>query len=168
MSRSSIQDVLGIRDPALSYNFSLFLPNIPGSASTRDVTIACQSTSLPGSSLEQVKVDLHGISVVYAGRKTYTHSFNANFLITSDWSIKEKFERWVEFARSWRNNTGSTLAEYSVPAIITLYNDYPAIVKSMRVNNIFPASISDVELDGSQGNALFQQVEFHYTDWDWI
>ena len=61
MARTSYSDMSGLPDPLLSYNFDLVIPNIPGGGNTKALTIKCQSTSLPGKSLEDVTVTAHGV-----------------------------------------------------------------------------------------------------------
>jgi hypothetical protein len=107
MARTSLADVSSVADPATSWNFDLFLPSIPGSSDTRALTYKCMTSALPAFSMDRVSVPLHGIELVYAGRKTYSHSFSTTFMESSDWSTRSQFYAWAENTRSWVNNTGS-------------------------------------------------------------
>jgi len=163
--RTSLQDVLSLQDPALSYNFDLFLPNIPGSSDTRDLTFKCMTTDLPGVAVDPVDVALHGVNVPYAGRKIYTHTLNATFLETADWMTREKFRRWNEFIRSWRNNSGALASAYKVDSQMVLYNDVPQVVRTTNLYGLYLETMAEVQLDGGASNLISLQCTFKYTDW---
>lgn len=168
MSRSSIQNVLSLGDPALSYNFDLFFPTIPGSSETRHITYRCQSTDLPGTQLENVEAGLHGVVIQYAGRRMFTQTMNVTFLETSDWATRETFRRWIATARDWRSNSGSGINTYATRALIVKYDDIPNPVSTTQINLIWPENMQEVSLDGSQGSAVMLQVSFRYTDWETV
>lgn len=162
MARSSIFDVRSVGDPAQSWNFDFFLPTIPGSPDSRDLTYKCQTTDLPGMGLDVVDVALHGINIPYAGRAIYTHTINVTFLETRDWSTREKMRRWRETARSWINNSGAYYETYAVDAEIALYDDLPQVVRTVKLHGLWPETISEVSLDGSSSNLVLQTVTFRY------
>lgn len=163
--RTSLADVLSLQDPAVSYNFDLFLPNIPGSSDTRDLTFKCMTSDLPGVAVDPVDVALHGVNVPYAGRKIFTHTMNATFLETADWMTREKFRRWNEFMRSWTNNSGSLSAAYKVDAQMVLYNDVPEVVRTTNLIGLYLETIAEVQLDGGASNLISLQATFKYTHW---
>lgn len=163
--RTSLQDVLSLQDPAMSYNFDLFLPNIPGSSDTRDLTFKCMTSDLPGVAVDPVDVALHGVNVPFAGRKIYTHTLSATFLETADWMTREKFRRWNEFIRSWRNNSGALAAAYKVDGQMVLYNDVPEVVRTTNLYGLYLETMAEVQLDGSQSGLISLQCTFKYTDW---
>jgi hypothetical protein len=163
--RTSLQDVLSLQDPAASYNFDLFLPNIPGSSDTRDLTFKCMTADLPGVSVDPMDVALHGVQVPFAGRKIFTHTLNATFLETADWMTREKFRRWNEFIRSWQNNSGSLAAAYKVDAQMVLYNDVPEVVRTTNLIGLYLESMSEVQMDGGQSGLITLQCGFKFTHW---
>lgn len=122
------------------------------------------TTDVPGTQLEELAAPLHGVQIMYAGRRTYTHSMNVTFMETHDWSTTEKFHRWVEIARSWRNNSGGLSSAYWTTAQLVLYNDVPQVVRTIQINNLFPTNVSEVQLDGSSSQLVQLSVEFRYTD----
>lgn len=163
--RTSLSDVLGLQDPAMSYNFDLFLPNIPGSSDTRDLTFKCMTTDLPGVAVDPVDVALHGVQVPFAGRKIFTHTLNATFLETADWMTREKFRRWNEFIRSWQNNSGALAAAYKVNSQIVIYNDIPEVVRTTNLYGLYLESFAEVQMDGAQSGLITLQCVFKYTYW---
>lgn len=165
MARSSFTDIQSLQDPAQSWNFSLFLPTIPGSSDTRDLTFKCMTTDMPGAGLDDVAVPLAGVELHFAGRATFTHDLNVTFLETSDWGTREKFRRWRETIRSWDQNTGSPAAAYKVNAMIEVYNDIPQVVRTCQIKGLWPMTIAEVQLDGGQSNLVTLQITFKYDQW---
>lgn len=164
MGRSSLADVLSLQDPAQTWNFDLFLPTIPGSSDTRDLTFKCMTVEMPGSSIERVETPLHGVNAIWAGRKIYTHSIPVTFLETADWSTREKFRRWHNM-RDWIANTGMTGAQYKVEGQVVVYNDKPEVVRTCRVRGFWPDVISEVQLDGAQSGLVQLNITFAYDLW---
>lgn len=162
MGRSSLQNVASLQDPAQSWNFDLFLPSIPGSSDTRDLTFKCMSTDLPGASLDVVKVDLHGVTLNFAGRATYTHTMQVIFLETADYSTRDKFIKWRESIRSWANNTGTLAATYKCNAQLVVYNDLPQVTRTCNVYGMWPETIADVPLNGAESNAVTLTITFSF------
>jgi len=167
MTRTSVFDMQSLPDPALSWNFDLFLPAIPNSTNTSDLTFKCMSTGLPGSEIDRVSVALHGTELLYMGRRNWSHTFNTTFLEAIDWQTRTKMFNWMEAGRSWANNSGSESSTYKVAGQITLYDDVPNIAKTITVFGMWPSNLSDVPLDGSQGTghvALEVTWAFDFTD----
>ncbi len=166
MGRSSLNDVLSLADPATQWNFDLLLPTIPGSSDTRDLTFKCMTTDMPGTSIEPVEVPLHGVTIQRAGRRVFTHTLNATFMETVDYATREKFRRWFESMRSWKNNTGTASAAYRVSAQVVVYNDLPQVVRTCNITGLWPESMADVPLDGGSSALVTLQIGFRYDFWD--
>ena len=164
MARSSLQDVAGLPDPLLSYNFDLILNGMPGGGDTRSMTIKCMTTALPGMQLEQQTAALHGVEVNYAGRQIWTKTFQATFIETRDAKTRFAIRKWIEFARDNKRNAGNYKSAYARDAIILLYDDIPAVISTTKVVGCFPTQLDDVSMDGSQGSIVQVSVTFSF-DW---
>ena len=166
MARSSLQNVLSLPDAAQSWNFDMFFPMIPGASDTMALSYKCQTSALPGFSLDKVPVDLHGVSKQEAGRATYTHTLAANFLEVVDFSTRDVFRNWREMIRSWKNNSGSASQDYKVNTQIVVYDNAAAPVRTIICYGTWPEVVNDTPLDGSQSTALILDIQFSfdYTD----
>jgi hypothetical protein len=164
MARTSLQDVAGLPDPLLSYNFDLIFPSIPGGGNSRGMTVKCMSTALPGMQIEQQTAALHGVEVNYAGRQIWQKTFQATFIETRDADTRKQIRRWIEFARNNRGNSGHYKADYSVDAIMLLYDDIPNVIQETKIVGCFPTQLDDVNMEGSQGTIVQVSVTFSY-DW---
>lgn len=162
MARTSLADVSSIADPATSWEYDLFLPAIPGSPDTRQLTYRCQSSALPGVGLEPVEAALHGVVLKFAGRAIYTHTFESVFMEGSDYAMRTAFVNWRESARSWKKNTGSLAAQYKVNGQITLYNSLPQTVKTVNVYGMWPETVGDYPLDGTASTLLTLTITWQF------
>lgn len=162
MSRTSLQDTSGLPDPLLSYNFDLIIPSVPGGGSGRGLTLRCKSSVLPGAQLEQVTAGLHGVEVNYAGRQIWTKTFTATFVETRDVEVRNRILAWIKFARDNKNNSGNYKAGYAVDVVMLLYDDIPNVVKECTIVKVFPLSLEDATMDGSQGQLVEISVNFSY------
>lgn len=168
MARSSLADVISLGDPALTWNFDLFIPTIPGSADSRHITFRCQSVDLPGVQLESVNAELHGTSVPYASRLQYTQTLNLTLMETSDFAARTAINRWIQTARSWRSNSGSPFSLYAVTALIVCYDNIPQPTATTQINYMWPENLQDVTLSGDSGDIIRPQITMRYTDWFFV
>lgn len=166
MPRMGLQDVSGIVDPLLSYNFSLIFPSIPGSGGdTRDMTIKCISVGLPGMTIEQETLASHGVEVNYAGRQTWSKTFQAVFWETRLADTRQTIRNWIKYARDNFNNQGNYKnggAGYAVDSVINMYDDIPNLINSVIVYGVFPTDMAEVQLDGAAGTIIQTNVTFSY------
>ncbi len=161
MARTGLNDVVSVQDPLQTWNWDLFLPNIPGSGLSRDITIKCVSSTIPGSSVEQVGVEAHGVKLNFAGRRTWSGTWSATFFESRNSSTRTAFIQWLEFMRSWANNSGTYKQQYSVTGELSLYDDLPQVVKGIKLVGMFVQQVDDVSLDQTSG-VIQYQVTFSY------
>lgn len=162
MARTSLQDVRGLADPLLSYNFDLFFPRMPGGGDGRAMTIKCMTTALPGMEIEQETASLHGIEVSYGGRQIWTKSFTATFIETRDSRTRTDIRNWIEYARNNSQNSGHYKNDYAVDAVIFLYDDIPNIINEVKVVGCWPKNLAEYSFDGAAGTIMQCSVEWSF------
>lgn len=163
MARSSYADMSGLPDPVLSYNFDLLIPNLPGGGNSKALTIKCQSTSLPGMSLEDVTVAAHGIELKYAGRPIYTHTLSATFWETRDMTTRDALMANMLLARNAKANTGDYKVNYSTLGFILLYDDTGSnVIRTTQLEGFYTQDLQEVALDGATSTALQMQATFFF------
>ena len=165
MARSSLSDVQGsIIDPAQTWNYDLFFEKLPPGlgGDTSMLTIRCQSANLPGSEMEPISVELHGVKIQYRGRRTYSNQFSAQFAENVDWTTYQLFRDWHNLMLSWRTNTGSSSAIYKVPATITAYDDAGNEVKSFRIEGVWPQTVPDISFNGGESGYVQPEITFSF------
>lgn len=165
MARTSLQDIQSTQDPLLAYNFDIILPPLPGGGSNRQLTIRCQSTTIPESQLEQTSVEAHGIKLNFAGRRTWTGTWSATFFETRTNSTRDAIVAWQELARSWIGNAGTYKSVYSIPVEIVLYDDLPQVIRRIKMVGVFPTDTGAPSFDYTATVVTYQvQFSFDYTE----
>lgn len=162
MARSGLQEVTSILDVLQTWNWDVVIPQIPGSTQdTRELTYKCTSTAVPGSSVEVVKLEAHGVQLNYAGRRIWTQTWDATFVESRDSNTRALLMGWLEMMRSWANNSGSYKSQYAKTIELTMYDDLPQAVRSIKLINAFPTAIADLSLDQTSGVVQYS-VTFSY------
>ena len=162
MARTAYTDVRSLPDPLLSYNFDLIIPNIPGGGDTKRLTIKCQSSSIPGTSVEDVTVSLHGVDLKFAGRQMWSHTLTTTYVETRDMSTRFAIKRWIEFCRNTRLNSGNYKANYATLADLVLYDDVGNVIRTTRMEGFFPQTMDDAAVDGTSSTVVTIGVTFAY------
>lgn len=163
MARTHLREVLSTLDPLQTWAWDVVLPYIPGVSDTRQVTYKCTSTQIPGSQTEQVPLEAHGVKLNFAGRRVWSGRWEATFFESRDSGTRDVFFRWMEFMRSWEQNSGSYKSEYAVTAALQLYDDRPTVVREIKLYGLFPMDLQDVQLEQTS-EVLKYNVSFSY-DW---
>ena len=162
MARTSHANIMALPDVAQSWNFDLFLPTIPGGGSATNLTYRCKSTTLPSSTIEPVKIELHGVAKQEAGRAQYSHTFQATFIETVDYTTYLAFRKWRDYMRSWKNNTGSNSQAYAVQAELDVYDNAGNVINTMILAGVWPTEVGDVAFDGAASNAIEMTITFSF------
>lgn len=164
-TRSSLSDVESLTSFAQLWNFDLVFDNLPPgvSGSLREMTFRCRSTTLPSQELEDMLIELHGVSINRAGRATNDHHFSATFLDSEAWDIRNAFIQWRELIRSWKKNTGSSSDVYATSATIIVYGDDGQDIKrEISLKKVWPQSIGEVSFEGNSSGPGELNVTFSY------
>jgi hypothetical protein len=163
MGRTSFQNILALPDAAQSWNFDLFVPRLPGGViEAQNLTYRCKTTELPGSTIEPVAIELHGVKKVEAGRAQYSHTFTAAFMETVDWATYLAFRGWRDSMRSWKNNSGTDSSSYKVNLELDLYDNKPEIARTIILGGCWPTGITQVPLNGAESAAVELTIEFSF------
>lgn len=164
-TRTSLQNMIEVGEPALGHNFDMYFPTIPGMTDTRDITFKCQSTSIPGFQVETAKVEAHGISLPFAGGASFTQTWDVTFVESITWSVRNGMRNWKDRMRNWRTNKGLLSADYMTEPQIVLWNDEPSVVRTIQLHRVFLTAFNDQSVDGSNSaTVVTAQATFAYTD----
>ena len=163
MARISWNQFNNLPDTMSTEAFELLLGNIPGSGSSLDLTLKCQQASLPGFSNEAFEVALHGFVKKFRGRKMFTRTLSVTFTEVADGSTYLGLKRWDEFIAGTRSgNSQGFQRDYSVNAVLVVYNTIGAVALRLKFINMFLQELSDVALDGSSSQAMLVQATLSF------
>lgn len=161
MSRTSLQNVQSFKDVLQTWNWDVFFPTIPGAADTRPFSYKMISTTIPGGGIDQVGLEAHGVKLNFAGRRTWTGTWEVTVVESRDFSTRGLLVGWKEFARSWKNNSGSYKEDYAVTGELVLYDDLPKEVGNIWLKGMWPMTVGDATLDNTSGIVQYS-VTFSY------
>jgi hypothetical protein len=162
MSRTSYANILALPDSALTWNFDLFFPSIPGGGNAQSMTYRCKTANLPGSKIEPVKIELHGAAKQEAGRAIYDHTFQATFMETVDYATLLAFRQWRDYMRSWKNNSGADSSGYKVNLEMDVYDNAGNVSKSYIIAGAFITEINEISYNGAESNAVEISLGFSF------
>jgi hypothetical protein len=163
MARTSMANVLALPDAAQSWNFSLFIPRIPGSSlNSQNLTFKCKTTAIPSFGVEPVDIALAGVTKKEAGRAIYQHTFSCTFMETVDYTTYQAFRAWRDYMRSWKNNTGTNSSAYKVNLELDLYGNAGDVIQTIILAGAWPSEVADTQLDGSQSAVIDLSPTFSF------
>lgn len=155
MARPSLQNIMSVKDPLLSWNWEITIPIIPGVSDTREFTLRAMSSSIPGTTIEQLSWEAHGKKRHFAGRRMWDETWECTLIETRDMGTRDMLNSWLKKTRTWGEDgdgsVGGYASEYAVPVELTLYDDKDIGVRGLQIVNAFPTAVGQVTLDQSSG-----------------
>jgi hypothetical protein len=161
--KPSLGDIIAaVPDPMLSDNYVFDIPNIPTGANSIPLRMQCQQAAKPGMTLETVDVQLFGHTTKHAGRLTFTHEMQVQYLENRRAQITSILEGWSEYARSHQSQHGAYKNEYARDGYLTVFDQKGQRVKEYRVVNLFPTQIPETQFDGTSSTVILLGATFTY------
>jgi hypothetical protein len=165
VQRLGLSDVNSLPDPLLAYQFQWIVPNIPGSGSGAGLQLRCRSATVPGEQKDDVAVDLHGVTLKFAGRTTFNHDLSFSFYETRDGYVMNQLKAWLAYSRNIIQTTGTYKKQYSTTSFIYLFDDTNSVIKQIKLNNTFLKDMQDIS--GFEGGSS-SPIEISATmSFDW-
>lgn len=132
---------------------------------SRSLALQCESTEIPGKSLQTVDVKIYGPTFKVPIQSTY-NEITFNFICTNNGFYERKvFERWIESimptdTNSLRYAKGND--SYLTQPKIIQYDDYVNEIHIVELIDAFPVSIAAQPLSWSEDNFHRLSVQFAY------
>lgn len=165
MPKPTLDEVLKAADPMLSDNFELLIPNVPGASGqdARAMRIQCKTAVKPGSTINEVLVELFGHATNHAGARTYSHDFQVTYIEVADGRIGRALEAWANECRNHDTQTGSFKEDYATDAEFIIYNQPGEKIATHEIVGLWPKQVPDLNFDGAQGTqAVELSVSFSF------
>jgi len=163
MSKVTLVEATGIKDPLLSDNYELLIPN-PPAGSAEALRIHCKSASKPGSTIEEQLVEVFGHKLLHVGKHSYSGSMSVTFVENYLMVITTALNDWAQICRSTQTQSGAFKEEYATDATFIIYGQDGAKIGEYLIKNIWPKTVPDHAFDSS-ASALEAATEFAF---DWI
>lgn len=131
----------------------------------RDVSILCDSVSMPGRQIatSDLQNNLLAVKMPY----TYMNDdVTFSFHITNDHFMKKYFEKWFNQIVDRRSMTIKYKAQYATDVIIQQLDQRDVPVYTCTLRNAFPTTIAGYEVSNAGENQTQRmQITLAYDDW---
>lgn len=131
----------------------------------RDISILCDSVTLPGRQIttQEVQTNLLAVKTPY----TYINDdVTMSFHITNDHFMKKYFEKWFNNMFDRSKMTMKYRSQYTTDVIIQQLDQRDVPVYTVTLKNAFPTSITSYELTNSGENQTQKlTITLSYEDW---
>ena len=119
----------------------------------RDISLLCQSISIPGRNLSTLDYQAG------KGSRKQPYSFtdtevSMSFILTSDFYIKNMFDTWLENIFDTENYYVGYKKDYATDVTIQQLNKKNIPVYGVRLVNAYPTTVTDIALDNATPDSV--------------
>jgi hypothetical protein len=160
----TLDEVNKQKDVMDTVHFALRFGNIPGfSGDSSPMTILCQTASIPGLTIEPVEVGLHGHTVRFRGRKTFSGTMSIGFVETASYEIQRRLRAWNEYCVGTNtSSSGGYKDQYAITAELEVYDVTQKIADRLSIFGVWPSDVPEVQLDGQSAQAMLINPSFTF------
>ena len=139
-----------------------------GVMSTRNVSLRCDSITLPGRNLATIEdANLYGPTRQVVNRIDYAETVNCTFLADSELRERVFFETWQEKAFNRVSYDLGYYDDYTSTVEIYLLDRQNKRRFGLKLNEAFPKTIGPTELSNASSNEIIRiPVEFSFRWWE--
>jgi hypothetical protein len=161
MANANIEEIRGLADPLRQYQFNMIVAN-PYFIDTRELTLRCSATSIPGFTQAKTSVILAGHEVHYAGRRTYSGTWSCTVLEGVNFSIYQGLRQWMN--RQWETRSGRQFdkTQYETTAILEQLGNQRNVVSRHRIIGLFPEEVPEVPFSTESSEAVSLDLTWSY------
>jgi hypothetical protein len=130
----------------------------------------CRLTEIPGSQINPITVKFAGREIKYAGQRVFS---NISITIINDeaFTVRRGLEMWLESMNTREQNVTNYLSPtsegYAGTGVIRQYSKTGSVLRSYRLVDLFPVTLSPIALDWSNDAAIEEYTcEFAYQYWE--
>lgn len=119
----------------------------------RDVTLLCESCSLPGRSITTMDYQntKQAVKIPYS---FMNEDVTFSFLLTNDYYMRKMFDNWLGLAFDTQNYVLRYKEQYTTDVRIAQLNNKNIPIYTVVLQNAYPTQITAVSLDNSAENAI--------------
>jgi len=134
-------------------------------AEVEKINSRLESISLPSRSIGSNTVKLQSIDREIPYGNIFEGDIKMSMLDDRKMNIRRMFDRWQRLTISDRHYQISYYDNYTCNMVISLYDEEGNQTYAVKLFNIFPKSLSSIELETSGDNFIKTEVELSYRRW---
>lgn len=132
----------------------------------QDVLLFCDQIQLPGLSVQTTPNRVYG-EVRETPYEFNYEPLNASFYVDSDMHVKFMFETWIKSLQLGNRRTFNYYDEYVCPQMnILVQNIEEKTTYQVTLYEVYPKTVSPVQMDYSSKDIMKMSVTFAYKYWD--
>lgn len=163
MTHITLDDINEQSDAMDSEHFNLLFGSIPGFGESRPLSIACQTAAIPGVSIEPIEVGLHGHTVRFRGKQTFSGTFSVGFVENSAYEIQRRLRAWKEYVVGTNTATSQGYKNrYGLTAELQVFDTTGAVADRLHIFGVFPTEVPEVQLDGQSSQVMLISPTFNF------
>lgn len=149
----SFSEVNSMPDILSNGRFTVFFPSLPnGGGDGKPLSLSNTEITLPAYETAQIIVKIMGWSIAFAGRRIQNNTLSMSFLETVEGNVHPALVNWQIAAAGTLNAGGMRKNDYSIEAMISVYDTTGRVSLNFIANNVWPMRVTPTTLsdDGSQ------------------
>ncbi len=156
-----------LTNPARSYLWDIVIPSPIGGGDGTTLQVRAQSTSIPGRSFGTINVPYkQSGGVVFAGKLTYSHSWECTFVEGEDGAVHSAIYNWKQSIVHDYNNVGLGDDAIKQDIYLNLLGTDGSITRNIKLIGCFPSAVADVAVDYAADEIVRYPVTFAYDHWE--
>jgi len=165
----AVTSIEGLVDPFKQYQFMMFIGPIRGVTNfmgTDVMSLRCTATSLPGSTIPQVPVELAGFRLMYAGMRTFSHSWTTTLIEGQNQQVMLQLASWMKWCYNQRTGVSRFKADYQARGMVLTFDDPNTVTGQRNLYNIWPQGDPDKALSFASNNRQDISITWSFDYWD--
>jgi len=133
----------------------------------RDISILCESCSLPGRQIQTLdKQHLGYRQSIKTPQGYFNEDVTFVFHLTNDYHMKKLFDRWVDLIINPETYHASYKKDYVTDVTIQQLNQQNIPVYGVKLKNAFPVTVNTIELNNGSAETQKLNVTLTYEDYE--
>ena len=131
-------------------------PGIAIGLDVRRTSFLCKATTLPAVELQPITLKYRGRSVIIAGDRETTGTWNTTFYMDTDFMIMNALQRWSNGINDFDLNTGvASLSDYATDLTAEMIDRDDTVLKTYIFKNAWPLVVgAPPALDSAGDNTI--------------
>ena len=122
-------------------------------ADPRDIAFLCESTSIPGRSLNTLDFQAER-ETLKIPNGFIDDDVSMTFYLTNDYYMKDMFEEWMSSIVDTEKYQLGYKSNYQTDIVIQQLNEFDKNIYGIRLKNAYPINIQAIELNNSTENSI--------------
>ena len=165
-SVTEFQQTIANKGLARQNRFQVLIPNL---VDGELISLLCQSSNMPGATVQVKRQTLFGPSFIRPASINYGETVQMSFLVDKNMNVRKIFDGWIHSIINPSSFTVNYKDEYARDIIIYQLDEGENITYSLRLVDAFPISLGSLSVNQAALDRFhILPVTFSYRYWETI